>query len=524
MPDRVATQYIEEIKDRAFSLVSQYSRRLRHLRHCDVRLEVSEGVGAVAENGQEKASTEDYGFSIGVRVIAGKGIAAPGYFGQTLGASDTEDLDNIIVNGIRHAYDRAMASAERKALARGRFGPLGESLADMALAPVDIRQDTVGPTFRVDPRTFPLDKIVRQTAEVSRAIAGVSSQVVFNVVGTSTMLVRELFCSTEGAFVDQSYAQTEGFVMVVAAGQHGPLELYDFTGHQRGWEVMDEGFHDGPIQLPDLMSFSLGLARTTVEVANAPPVPATDHDVVVVIDPHFATLVAHEVVGHPSELDRALKFETAYAGRSWLFKSMEDNQIGKQVASPLVTAFSDPTMDGYGHYIYDHEGTPARRVYHIQNGIYREFLNSRQTAAILGVQPNGSNRATDASLVPLIRMSNTVFSGGDRDPRDIIREVERGYYLAGHRIPSVAESRENFRISAMKVYEIRNGELGQLYRDGGISADTRDFFMRVDAVGNDFRMFPIPNCGKGQPMQAKRMSNGGPTMRSVARVTGSRRG
>ena len=43
---------------------------------------------------------------------------------------------------------------------------------------------------------------------------------------------------------------------------------------------------------------------------------------------------------------------------------------------------------------------------------------------------------------------------------------------------------------------------------------------RVDAVGNDFLLFPIPNCGKGQPMQAKRMGNGGPTMRSVARLVG----
>ena len=86
--------------------------------------------------------------------------------------------------------------------------------------------------------------------------------------------------------------------------------------------------------------------------------------------------------------------------------------------------------------------------------------------------------------------------------------------------PSIAESRENFRITAVKVYEIKNGQLGQLYRDGGITSDSRDYFMSIDAVGNDLRVNPIPNCGKGQPMQAKRMSNGGPTMRGIARLTG----
>ena len=136
------------------------------------------------------------------------------------------------------------------------------------------------------------------------------------------------------------------------------------------------------------------------------------------------------------------------------------------------------------------------------------------------MEPNGSSRATQAYLVPLIRMTNTVFAPGDRDPQEILSEVEEGYYVEGHRVPSVAESRENFRITAVKVYEIKNGQLGQLYRDGGLTSDSRDYFTRIDAVGNDFRMYPIPNCGKGQPMQAKRMSNGGPTMRGVARLTG----
>jgi TldD protein len=101
--------------------------------------------------------------------------------------------------------------------------------------------------------------------------------------------------------------------------------------------------------------------------------------------------------------------------------------------------------------------------------------------------------------------------------------VETGYFVVGHKIPSIAESRENFRISARKVYEIRQGKIGQLFRDGGIMADSKDFLMSIDAVGKDFRLFPIPNCGKGQPMQTKRVGNGGPTMRGLARLTGASR-
>jgi TldD protein len=215
--------------------------------------------------------------------------------------------------------------------------------------------------------------------------------------------------------------------------------------------------------------------------------------------------------------------ETAYAGRTWFYDSHEENQLGKQVASELVTAYSDPSLPGYGHYRYDHEGTPGKKVIHIDKGIFVGFMNSRQSARILNLKPNGHYLATSADRVPLIRMSTTVFAPCDREPDEIIGEVKDGYYLSGARMPSIAERRENFRISAHKTYKIENGELTTLYQNGGISADTRHFLTHVDAVGNDFKIYPIPNCGKGQPMQARRLGNGGPTLRSRARMTGGAR-
>ena len=274
------------------------------------------------------------------------------------------------------------------------------------------------------------------------------------------------------------------------------------------------------MRFPNFVDFALELAREGAALCEAPPCPTLDREVPVVTDPHYNTLVSHEIVGHPAELDRALKLETAYAGRSWLLRGLHDHQIGRRVASELVTAYSDPSLPGYGHYRYDDEGTPARRVVHIEKGVFTGFMNSRQTAAIFGGAPNGHWKATGASLVPLIRMSTTVFDAGSRDPADILGEVDHGYYLVGHRTPSIAESRENFRISARRVYEIEHGRLGRLFRDGGLQADSRDYFMNVDAVGADFRLYPIANCGKGQPMQTKRLGNGGPTMRSRAKITG----
>jgi TldD protein len=520
VPHGIETGLIDRITPVAQELVESFARSLPDLRYADARVEVSEGKFATAENGASKSSGDDYGLALGIRVLAGARMVGPGYFGRGLGAADVPRLAQILQEGLLAAYRRARANGEWKAETRGKFGGLGDALMDTRLHPVRPCRAVVPAVFEVDPRGVPLDAMVRFTADVSRQVGAVDPRIRYDYVSTMTQLSRELFASSEGALIDQSFALTQGLCYVVATGPDNSQELYDVMGHQRGWEILGRGVDEPLMRFPPFAEFSLALARDGVELAGAPPLPTLDREVVVVSDPHYNTLLSHEIIGHPVELDRGLKMETAYAGRSWLLRDLAEHEVGRQVASPLVTAYSDPSLPGYGHYEYDHEGTPARRVTHIEEGIFKGFMNSRQTAAIFGGAPNGHWKATDASLVPLIRMSSTVFGAGLRDPGEMLREVDHGYYLAGHKIPSIAESRENFRISARKVYEIHRGRLGRLYRDGGIMADSKDYLMQVDAVGADFRLYPIPNCGKGQPMQSKRLGNGGPTMRSRALITG----
>jgi len=522
MTTPLSTDLIPQVAPMVRDLVTSRSPSRPHLRYADVRLEAIQGKYAAAENGDSKGAGEDAILGFGIRVLAGADMIAPGYFGRGLGEADIPHLERILAEGIDAAYRRAMANAEWKAQVRGKFGGLGESLSDTRLSPVRVCRDTVPAIYEVDPRAVDLGEMVRFTRNVSRRVKATHPSLGYNYISAMTQLGRELFASSEGALIDQAVALTQGLCYVVANGAGNSQSVYDVLGHQRGWEILLRGVDDPLMSFPAFPDFALAIARDAAELCEALPLPSLEGEVTVVTDPHYNTLVSHEIVGHPVELDRGLKMETAYAGRSWLLRGLEDNQIGKRIASPLVTAYSDPGLPGYGHYEYDHEGTPGRRVTHIDAGIFRGFMNSRQTAAIFGGEPNGHWKATDAPLIPLIRMSTTVFGRGDRDPADILGEVEHGYYLVGHKTPSIAESRENFRISARKVYEIDHGRLGRLFRDGGIMADSRDYLLKVDAVGSDFRIYPIPNCGKGQPMQTKKLGNGGPTMRSRAVITGGR--
>jgi TldD protein len=504
--------------------VSRFARAHRGVAYADLRFEVMFHRSGAATNGEprDNSETESAGFCVSVHVGAGTSIGH-GQFGAEIGRLGLNEKKMVaeIRRGLEEAYNRARISAREKAAFVKRFGVRAGSLVGGAFEPRPPIRDEVAAMFRHDPRTLDPEELKRITLDASREVKGLGRDIAFNAVGATCELRHELFISSEGSLISQAVAFSQGDVYVVAQSGEGHQESYDTIGQQRGFESIAEGWREELLANPSLSAFAVGLAKEAQELAAAPVLKPPDREVTVVTDPHFNALVAHEIVGHPCEADRALKMEAAYAGRSWLLRTIDDNEIGKAVGSSLLSAVSDPTLYGYGHYRYDHEGTPGKRVAHIDRGIFRGFMNSRATAAALGVEPNGSARAAEVYQVPLIRMSNTFFMPGETPPEKIIGEVEHGYYVCGHQIPSIAESRENFRISARRVYEIDHGRIGKLYRSGSVMADSKRFFMNVDAVGNDLSLVAIPNCGKGQPMQVKRMSNGGPTLRSRARLGGA---
>jgi TldD protein len=515
---------IEFLKHEGETALRRFARAHRGVAYAEMRFEAMSHRSASANDGEERDNNESEAAALGVTVHFEdrSGVFGHGQTGAEIGrqALKRTKLIAALNTALVEAYDRARFGAREKAALLKRHGASAKTLMLAGpIVPSTVR-DEVTATFRRDPSTLDPNELKRLCRDASASIAGLGADIAFNAVAALSEIRHELFINTAGALISQAFAFSQGDCYVVAQTAVGHQESYDTIGQQRGFECLAEGWQDELMPNSDLPTFAIELGKETRELAAAPTLKPPAGEVVVVTNPHFNALVAHEIIGHPCEADRALKMEAAYAGRSWFLSSLEHNEIGHPVGSSLLWACSDPTLEGYGQYRYDHEGTPARRVTHIEGGVFRGFLNSRVTAAALGVEPNGSARASEAWHVPLIRMSNTFFQPGQSDPNQIIAEVDRGYYVCGHSIPSIAESRENFRISARRVYEIEHGRLGRLFRAGSVIADSKNFFNKVDAVGNDLRLIAIPNCGKGQPMQVKRMSNGGPTLRSRARMGG----
>ncbi|MEM4257049.1 MAG: metallopeptidase TldD-related protein, partial [Candidatus Diapherotrites archaeon] len=163
------------------------------------------------------------------------------------------------------------------------------------------------------------------------------------------------------------------------------------------------------------------------------------------------------------------------------------------------------------------EGILASKVVNVEKGILKGFMNSNETSFLLGEKPNGHMRASSSSMVPLVRMSNTFFDKGSWKANELIEETRNGFYVSGQKIPSIGESRQNFNISCWKIFEIKNGEITRLYRKGSVEGNSFDVFMTIEAA-DDLKLYNVPNCGKGTPMQTMRVGNGGPHLRFRANV------
>jgi TldD protein len=241
---------------------------------------------------------------------------------------------------------------------------------------------------------------------------------------------------------------------------------------------------------------------------------AKEEQTTVVMNPDFVSLLTHEILGHPSEADRVLGKEMAWAGGAWW-----KGKIGEKIGSKNLNVFDDPTIkESLGWYFFDDEGIKTQKTTLVENGILKKHLQNRETAQIFNTEPTGNMRAANYRFMPLIRMACTCIGNGDKNPDEIIKEVKNGILISNMKIPSIDMKRYNWSISCQYAQKIENGEITDLLRDVIVMGTAPEFFASIDACGNDFTVRPITNCGKGDPMQSMIMGNGGPTIRGIATV------
>jgi TldD protein len=219
-------------------------------------------------------------------------------------------------------------------------------------------------------------------------------------------------------------------------------------------------------------------------------------------------LQVHESCGHAVELDRIFGMEANFAGMSFL---TQDKWGDFKYGSPIVNLTVDATIDGgLGGYGFDDDGVPARRLELVKNGIFKNYISSRDTAAKLGVPSSGNARAENWNSIPLVRMSNVNLEPGDISFEEMIATTKRGILLTENRSWSIDDLRLNFQFGMELGYMIEDGKITGIVKNPTYTGITPKFWNSCDAIAdkNSWKVIGVPNCGKGQPMQTMRVGHG----------------
>ena len=225
------------------------------------------------------------------------------------------------------------------------------------------------------------------------------------------------------------------------------------------------------------------MAAEAVEHAMAKPVGSGLKDLVLM--PSHSALTIHEIIAHPTELDRIVGYEANYAGTS--FVKLED--LGKlKYGSKLLNIYADRTHPGGASTVgYDDDGVEAQKWPIIREGVLVGLQTNRETAHYIGETTSAAARSrttgatTRSCACPTSRWSRA--RPGRRRVDQMIADVKDGVLVEGQGSFSIDQQRYNGQFGGNAFWEIKNGKKTRMVTDFTYNAITTDFWANLDAVG-----------------------------------------
>ncbi len=207
----------------------------------------------------------------------------------------------------------------------------------------------------------------------------------------------------------------------------------------------------------------------------------------VVLGPGWPGILLHEAIGHGLEGDFNRKGSSAFAGL-----------MGQRIAAPGVTVLDDGTIpDRRGSITFDDEGTPSGKNILIEDGILVGYMQDRQNARLMGVNPTGNGRRESYAHAPMPRMTNTYMLGGKAAPEDILSDLKDGLYAVGFGGGQVDITNGKFVFSCTEAYRVKDGKVGSSVKGATLIGDGATALKQIRALGNDMALDPgMGNCGK----------------------------
>ncbi len=462
---------LQDLANRAVSYAEKSGAQ-----YCDARAEQQERKSALLENNEIEYVRTNDDRGIGIRIIKNNVWG----FCSITNPKSFEQIKDAIDNSIKSTINNK----------KNKINLYPNNLKKIKIDYKVVKKPELEEIIKIG---FECSKIILETPKIKKSI-----------VNPWYTLNSKYFVNSEGSEILQNFTDTI-VDMVSIAHESGITQSVNITEGGRGG--LEQIINENKIQQS---AKEIALKASQLTLAK----PAKEENATVVMNPDFVSLLAHEILGHPSEADRVLGKEMAWAGGAWW-----KNKLGEKIGSENLNVFDDPTIkESLGWYQFDDEGVETKKTTLVEKGVLKNHMQNRETAQIFNSAPTGNMRATNYRFMPLIRMACTCIGNGDWNVPEMIKDVKHGYLISNMKIPSIDMKRYNWSISCQYAQKIENGEITDLLRDVIVMGTAPKFFESIDACGNDFTVRPITNCGKGDPMQSMIMGNGGPTIRGTATV------
>lgn len=447
--------------------------------YADVRVVEAEQESVSVRSGRVDAIASSATIGFGVRVIAD----------GAWGFSSSFELNAEEAGRVAR---QSVAIAKASALAGG---------PPVRLASVDAHEGSWESACEVDPFSVSLEDKLELLLAADEALR-TEEAVKVSRAHMDFHRERKHFASTLGSFIEQRRTHSGAGIVAYAIAEGDVLPRSYPNSHGGGWSQAGYEFVAGL----DLAGNAPRVAEEAVALLSAPECPA--ETTTVIIDGSQLGLQVHESIGHPAELDRVLGDEAAFAGTSFLRLT----DLGElRYGSEHVTVTADATVPGsLGSFAYDDEGVPAQRDTLIDRGLFTGFLSSRESAPAIGRTSNGCMRADGWNRIPLVRMTTVSLEPGEWALDDLIADTERGLYLETNNSWSIDDRRLNFQFACEIGWKIENGKLGAMVKRPNYTGITPAFWNACDAVcsKDNWRVWGLSNCGKGEPMQVMHVAHG----------------
>lgn len=171
-------------------------------------------------------------------------------------------------------------------------------------------------------------------------------------------------------------------------------------------------------------------------------------------------------------------------------KSLFVGKLEQAVAAPVINLVDDATWTGgIGTFPFDGEGVPSRKNIIIKDGILSGYLYDCYSASKAGVKPSGNGQRGSFRSLPSVGTSNFILQAGSLDQQELYVDIEKGLYITEvmgmHTANPISG---DFSVGAAGIM-IENGKLTYPVRGVTIAGNLGDFFLDIEALGNDLRFF-----------------------------------